>query len=114
MKQGKRWAYLGVLAAGLALAGCGLFNKPPVAVIQAEPTSGPAPLKVAFDGSSSYDPDGHITFYLWNFGDQQTASGVAVSHTYHAPGEFQATLTVTDNWGAKGHASVTIQVQSEG
>jgi serine protease len=86
-----------------------------VARIEAEPTSGPAPLEVAFDGSSSYDPDGRITFYLWDFGDQQTASGVVTGHTYHAPGEFQATLTVTDNWGAHGHDSATIQVtEAEG
>lgn len=36
-------------------------NNPPLAVATAAPTSGPAPLTVAFDGSGSSDPDPAIT-----------------------------------------------------
>jgi hypothetical protein len=32
-------------------------NQPPVAVIRASPTSGPAPLNVSFNGTGSYDAD---------------------------------------------------------
>ena len=35
---------------------------------------------VYFDGSKSEDPDGTIESYEWDFGDETTASGVAVEH----------------------------------
>jgi PKD repeat protein len=33
------------------------------------------PLKVDFDGSFSYDPDGSIVSYAWSFGDGTTGTG---------------------------------------
>lgn len=99
-----------IVFCGLALSACGLFNKPPVAVIEAEPTSGPAPLTVTFDGSSSYDPDGTITYYLWLFGDYQTASEVIVNHTYRTARIFTVTLAVEDDHGTRDQENVTIQV----
>ena len=96
------------------LSSCGLlqdlFNRPPVAVIRASPASGFAPLKVEFDGSNSYDPDGRIIRFHWDFGDGQTAGEKAVSYTYKVQGDFTATLTVTDDDGAKAKARVTIAV----
>ena len=56
-------------------------------------------LTVTFDASSSYDPDGYIVSYEWDFGDGSTASGVTVTHTYSQPGTYTVTLTVTDNDG---------------
>src|SRR6185369_7116393 len=47
----------------------GTPNSPPVAAAGATPTSGLAPLTVNFDSSGSYDPDGTIASYSWNFGD---------------------------------------------
>jgi PKD repeat protein len=83
----------------------------PVANATATPTSGSAPLLVQFNGSSSFDQDGSIVSYVWNFGDGTSGSGTAVSHTYSAAGNYTATLTVTDNSGLTGTASVAIQVQ---
>ncbi|MBE3088741.1 MAG: PKD domain-containing protein, partial [Actinobacteria bacterium] len=51
----------------------------------------------AFDGSSSSDEDGTIVSYSWDFGDGSTGSGVTVTHTYSAPGNYKATLIVTDD-----------------
>ncbi|MBE3128800.1 MAG: PKD domain-containing protein, partial [Actinobacteria bacterium] len=51
----------------------------------------------AFDGSSSSDEDGTIVSYSWDFGDGSTGSGVTVTHTYNAPGNYKATLIVTDD-----------------
>src|SRR5438046_5721252 len=50
-------------------------NNPPTAVLTANPTSGPPPLAVHFDGSGSYDPDTEpsadtIASYTFNFGDR--------------------------------------------
>lgn len=81
---------------------------PPVAVATAEPMSGQAPLTVNFDGSGSYDPDGRIMSYAWDFGDNTNGSGVAVTHTYAAAGAYTATLTTTDNNGLTDIAGVII------
>src|SRR6184192_4419984 len=98
-------------------------NNPPTAVLTANPTSGPPPLTVNFDGSGSYDPDSgdSIASYTFNFGDgtSATCSGNAactgtgkVSHTYNKAGTYGATLTVTDTHGAQSMnaAEVTITV----
>jgi hypothetical protein len=50
-------------------------NLPPVAAPTATPASGPAPLTVDFNGSTSSDPDGQIVAYSWNFGDGSPATG---------------------------------------
>jgi len=52
---------------------------------------------VTFNASSSYDPDGSVINYTWEFGDNTTASGVVVQHTYTVPGIYRVTLHITDN-----------------
>ncbi len=91
----------------------GAGNQPPVSVIAANPTNGPAPLTVNFDGTGSYDPDAGdgITAYSWDlngdgiFGDATTA---ATSYTYNTPGAYVASLRVTDKHNATNASSVTI------
>jgi probable HAF family extracellular repeat protein len=85
-------------------------NQPPVASFTANPTSGKAPLAVAFDASASSDPDGTIVSYAWAFGDGQAGSGKTISHAYASAGAFTATLTVTDNGGLTATAAKTITV----
>jgi PKD repeat protein len=63
------------------------------------PYSGSTTSPVVFDGSGSYDPDGTIVGYAWDFGDGNTGSGVAPTHTYAAGGTYVVTLYVTDNDG---------------
>lgn len=83
-------------------------NIVPVAVAGATPTTGYAPLAVNFNSTGSFDPDGNISSYAWNFGDGTTGSGATVSHTYSTVGSFTAVLTVTDNRGATATSSVGI------
>jgi|GEM_PF-6438472 len=71
-------------------------------------------LTVTFDASSSYDPDGFIVSYSWNFGDGSTASGQTVTHTYSSAGTYTVTLTVTDNEGLTSSTSKQITVSSTG
>lgn len=57
-----------------------------------------APREVlSFSGSKSYDPDGRLVKYLWDFGDGTRASGINVKHSYKTPDEYTVTLRVRDN-----------------
>lgn len=73
-------------------------NRPPVASFSYACPN----LTCSFDGSASYDPDGSVASYGWNFGDGQTATGPTPTHTYATNGTYTVTLTVTDNRGATG------------
>ena len=59
-------------------------------------------LTVIFNASSSYDRDGIVTFYKWDFGDNYSGSGKIISHTYEEKGIYNVSLTVTDDDGNQG------------
>ncbi len=63
-----------------------------------------------FDGSGSGDSDGTIQSYDWNFGDETTATGETVSHTYGTGGKYTVTLTVTDDDGVTDSTSQEVAV----
>jgi ferric-dicitrate binding protein FerR (iron transport regulator)/PKD repeat protein len=88
-------------------------NRPPVALIAAQPAKGFAPLAVRFDASDSSDADGKIVGYLWKFGDGWTDQRVAADHTYAAPGVYVAELTVTDDQQAASSTKATITVERD-
>lgn len=75
-------------------------NQPPSASAAADPTHGPVPLEVHFDGTGSTDPDGDSLTYQWDLdGDGQfdDATGAHVTHTYQEPGSFDVRLEVTED-----------------
>lgn len=49
--------------------------------------------------------------YLWNFGDASTGVGPQVAHTYAAPGQYTATLTVSGPAGAQSSLTQVVQVR---
>jgi uncharacterized repeat protein (TIGR01451 family) len=53
---------------------------------------------VPFD-DSSYDPDGQIVAWQWDFGDGATSTEQYPGHTYAGPGTYLVRLTVTDDYG---------------
>ncbi len=65
----------------------------------ASPTSGSAPLSVAFTSLSV--PVDKITSYLWDFGDGQTSTAANPLHTYTTSGDFTVSLTVTGDGDQK-------------
>ncbi|MCJ7614210.1 PKD domain-containing protein, partial [Candidatus Bathyarchaeota archaeon] len=87
-------------------------NRPPVADLTASATIIDKKQTVTFDASPSYDPDGTIVSYLWDFGDRTTGTGVIVDHVYADNGVYAVTLTVTDNDDANGSATASKNVSN--
>lgn len=73
---------------------------------------GMAPSTVKFVGSNSYDTDGIITNYLWDFGDGTNSTLANPTHVYSTAGTYPATLLVTDNSNGTGSATVSITVKA--
>lgn len=61
------------------------------------PYSGVVNISVVFDASGSYDPDGDIFSYSWDFGDGSTGEGINKTHLYSQIGNYTVTLTLTDS-----------------
>jgi hypothetical protein len=69
------------------------------------------PLIVNGLGSFDVDPGDGISVYSWTFGDGSGVfNGAMPSHTYQATGNFQVSLTVTDNHNATSSASTTASI----
>jgi len=85
----------------------------PIALFSGSPSQGLLPLPVNFDASASYDPDGTISGYEWDFGDGTRGSGKIVSHTFSKRGTITVALKVTDNSGRTGTGSRQIIVFSK-
>jgi PKD repeat protein len=84
-------------------------NHRPAAVISG-PTNGLIGETLSFSGINSADRDGRIVRYIWDFGDGTAGSGVEVTHSYNAAGNYQVTLTVTDDGGLSDSATQTVQI----
>jgi MYXO-CTERM domain-containing protein len=65
---------------------------------------------VAFDASGSFDADGALAAYAWDFGDGATATGAQAQHAYTRPGSYLVALTVTDAQGATAQDYVLVLV----
>ncbi|HDQ06297.1 MAG TPA: PKD domain-containing protein, partial [Candidatus Bathyarchaeota archaeon] len=106
------WVFDDDGALGVKAASIVVKNRPPVAVLDTSSTILDKEEIVTFDANGSYDPDGTIVEYLWDFGDGNTAAGVTASHSYPTMGAYSVTLTVTDDDGATDSVSVTKTVRN--
>jgi len=86
---------------------------PPIASASANILEGQAPLNVTFSSGGSYDPNGVINSFDWNFHDGNIASGPGVSHTFTEVRTHTVTLIVTDADGFKDMDYVIIRVAPE-
>jgi len=53
--------------------------------------------EIIFDGSLSSDPDNDVLTFFWNFGDGATDTEEIPKHIYLYPGQYIATLLVSDD-----------------
>jgi PKD repeat protein len=79
----------------------------PVPSFTASPSSGTAPLAVAFTDTSIGTP----TSWSWNFGDGSTSTLQNPTHTYSTAGTYTVTLTATNANGSNSTSS-TITVKA--
>ncbi|MEP0815068.1 MAG: PKD domain-containing protein, partial [bacterium] len=90
----------------------GPVPQPPVAIASGWPLIGDAPLETVLSCNSSYDPDGEIVKYEWDFdgdglSDWQSYQSDHVSHIFDA-GIWNVTLRVTDNDGLMATNEITV------
>jgi PKD repeat protein len=84
-------------------------NQPPVSVPNG-PYTGTEGVAITFSGSGSYDPDGSIISFAWDFGDGNTRTGESPAYTYIQNGTYNVTLVVTDNEGATNTNATTATI----
>lgn len=80
----------------------------PTASFDATPTSGTAPLTVAFTDTST----GEVESWEWDFGDGTTSTEQNPSHTFTEPGVYAVTLKVSNESGDSS-AEIEITVEKE-
>jgi PKD repeat protein len=83
----------------------------PTAQMIFSPTQPAAGSTVFFNATQSTAGAGHrIVSYRWSWGDGSSGSGATASHKYVASGTYVVVLTVTDEVGQVGRATVEVTV----
>ena len=59
---------------------------------------------------NSWDEDGQISSFTWDFGDGGSGTGATIDHTFPAAGTYSVTLTVVDNEGHEGTMTLPVPV----
>ena len=87
--------------------------QPPIAIFTQFPQYAVIDEAVVFNASTSYDRDGSIINFEWDFGDGNvtTATTSVISHVYVALGTYSVNLTVTDNDGLTGSMLKSLEVK---
>ena len=67
--------------------------------------------EITFDATDSFDLDGNISSYEWDFGNGVSKTGVMINYGFSADGVYSVRLTVTDNEGNTGTYEQSIHVQ---
>jgi len=88
-------------------------NQPPAAAIRALQRQALVRDLIRVLGVLSSDPDGAVVRYVWDFGDRRHAFGMNATHRYDEPGHYTITLTVVDDGGLAGKATIEVTILSE-
>lgn len=88
------------------------FHLPPQAPV-ASARHSVAGLEVNSDATASFDPDGALSRFQWEWGDgTMTTIGPRASHRYGGPGQFTVILTVWDDEGLSSTSRSTVSVST--
>ncbi len=87
-------------------------NQLPIASFIYSPANPIVNQEILFNSSSSADPDGTITSYIWDFGDSTTSTAIkaTTTHNYSTSSDFLVSLTIVDNNNATSSATTTITI----
>ena len=93
-------------------------NQPPVAIANLDVQWGSSPLVVNYEASNSYDPNGGVIYWEWDFGDGTTDGYPDGTHVFSSsnPGEpeiFDVSLRVSDPGGLSDQKSFKVVVNDQ-
>ena len=88
-------------------------DQPPVVNFTFSPSTVSVGQTVIFDATGSFDPDGFISLYQWDFQGDGVVDlvGPRVATRFNTAGTFRVVLTATDNQGNSTTAQQFVQVQ---
>jgi len=86
--------------AGTAEITITVVNTPPLVSCRFSSDSPVVGEWILFDASASYDPDGRLVDFVWDFGDGTSTRGTRVGHAFEEIGVYSVRLTVEDDAGA--------------
>jgi hypothetical protein len=66
---------------------------------------------VNFDATGSYDPDGTIVTYIWDFGNESFGQGARPVAVYSTAGAYVVVLLVVDNLNVQAIATTMVDVR---
>ena len=85
-------------------------NKPPIAVVEISKLTIMLGETITFDASESYDIDGDVDFYYWNFDDGYTSNQASTEHEYKNSGTYNISLKIIDDLNDITTVYYTIEV----
>lgn len=92
-----------IMVSTMLTIGTSTVKSKPVAVLDIDKDWGSGPLTVTFDASASFDLDGSVVSYDWDFSETgrpfSRMSGQQVVKTFYQPGTYFVKLAVRDDLG---------------
>jgi SNF family Na+-dependent transporter/chitodextrinase len=105
----KHWTHL-IIAGGALVVGLLIFTIVRPARVEPTATRAGSPQEVAFSADVAGVGGPYVA--RWDFGDGRSAKDLNVTHTYDAPGVYQATLHVRGNGGRGRAAAADLEVHA--
>jgi PKD repeat protein len=89
------------------------FLVPPTATFTADTQTPVVGETITFDAGASFDEDGVIVRYVWDFGDgnlTKVEDSSSITHSYTTAGEYIVGLKVVDDHGVSNITTATLNV----
>lgn len=90
------------------------FLVPPTATFTITPEQPVVGETITFDASASFDDDGTIVKYVWDFGDETSSKEEVptITHSYTVAGKYTVVLKVVDDHGIGSSNITTLNVSA--